>query len=142
MGAPRLGKALDQRLRAGVEEEAADVDFGAAQLIQHRQQVRQRAGGTHIDRDRHAVHAVAAFDADEILQQLGGQVVDAEEARVLQRVQGDRFAGTRDARDEHDGPAGRRGSGLVGHRAALRPAGRGSGPAGGRAMIMSPPLGG
>ena len=63
------------------------ADALVAQLGEHGQQVRQRAGAAHIDRDGDAAVAPLRLEAEEVAQQLGRQVVDAEEPGVLQRMQ-------------------------------------------------------
>jgi hypothetical protein len=69
-----------------------------AQVLDQRQQVRQRAGAAHVHRDRHAGRVALVLQADELAQQLRRQVVDAEEARVFQRMQRHRLARAGDAR--------------------------------------------
>ena len=97
----RLGEAAHQRVRARVEEHRADHDPFAPQLLDQRQQVGQRTGAAHVHRDGDAALRAAVLESQEVAQQLGRQVVDAEEARVFQRVQRDRLAGPGDAGDEH-----------------------------------------
>ncbi len=93
MGTPRLGKAPHQRAGGGVEEDRLHADAFAAQLREQRQQMRQRAGAAHVDGDRDAAIGALALEAQEFAQQLGRQVVDAEEAGVFQRMEGDRLSG-------------------------------------------------
>ncbi len=100
--AARLGEAAHQRVGAGVEEHRAHLDAFVLQALEQRHQARQRAGGAHVHGHRDAAHRAFAFQAQELGQQLGRQVVDAEEAGVLQRVQRDGLAGTGDAGDQHD----------------------------------------
>ena len=91
MGAPRLGKAPHQRGRRRIEKDRLHADAFALQLREQRQQVRQRARAAHVDGDGDAAVAALRLQAQELAQQLGRKVVDAEEAGVFERVQGDRF---------------------------------------------------
>jgi hypothetical protein len=54
--------------------------------------MRQRAGAAHVDGDGDATIAALRLEPEEVAQQLGRQVVDAEEAGVLERVQRHGFA--------------------------------------------------
>ena len=89
MGAPRLREAPDQRGGGRVEKDRLHADAFALQLREQRQQVRQRAGAAHVDGDGDAPIAALRLEAQELAQQLGRQVVDAEESGVLERVQRD-----------------------------------------------------
>ena len=85
----RLGKAPHQRVGGRIQEQHRQRLAALAQLLDLRRHARQRLGAAHVDRDRDPVSPVLALDRDEVCQQFRRQVVDAVEARVLERVQCD-----------------------------------------------------
>ena len=68
------------------------ADAFALQLREQRQQVRQRAGAADVDGDGDAPVAALRWEAQELAQELGREVVDAEEPGVFERVQRHGFA--------------------------------------------------
>jgi hypothetical protein len=123
----RFGKAPQQRIGAGVEEQRADVHALALQVLDQRHQLRQRDGIAHVHGHRHAVGESVMLQSDELAQHLRWQVVDTEEACVFQRVQRHRLARAGNAGDQHHlAPVVRRAGGrtIVGnarHRAPFGP---------------------
>mmetsp|Transcript_15320 Transcript_15320/g.36540 ORF Transcript_15320/g.36540 Transcript_15320/m.36540 type:complete len:376 (-) Transcript_15320:629-1756(-) len=102
VGATGFGEAAHQRFIAGVQEDGAHRHAAGAQLLEQRQHQRQRAGAAHVHRDGDTAFAALLLQLEKVQQQFDRQVVDAEIARVLQRMHGDRLAAARHAGQQHD----------------------------------------
>src|SRR6185369_8316580 len=116
MRAPRLREAAHERRRRRVEKDRLHADAFALQIREERQQVRQRSGAADIDGHCDAALAALCFEADEVAQQLGREVVHTEDAGIFERMQRDGLAGPRNAGDENDLSWG----GIATHDAAFR----------------------
>src|SRR5690348_2897953 len=73
MAAAGLGKALDQRVRLGIEEQHAQVDRSLAQLRDPSRQFLQRWTAAYVHADRNASVAFVRKKIDEAGQQIDRQ---------------------------------------------------------------------
>ena len=90
--APGLGKAAHQRVGARIEEQRTDRHTLVAQLRHQGQEVRQGSRAARVHSDGDAALRALVLEPQELAQQFGRQVVDAEKPRILQRMQRHRLA--------------------------------------------------
>ena len=105
--ATRLGITPHQGIGGGVQKQRLDLDALILQQRELRWQQRQGAGVARIHRNRDPACIVLALQRHKRQQQFGRQVVDAEKARILQRMQRHGFAGARHTCDQNDLQLGR-----------------------------------
>ncbi len=124
---PRFAEPVQQLLVARVEEQHLQVALAAGRKeLEHVAHLAQERAHPHVDAQRHARHPAPLAQRDRLGAEQRGQVVDAEEPEVLQRVQRLRLAGPRQARHDHHGRAGLRAvvlrvaHGAVAHSSSLR----------------------
>ena len=86
----RLLEAPHQRLVGGLEEDERVLDAALVQLVEQLLEAAEVLAAADVADDRHAVDlaALAAEEVDERRHELRRQVVDAEVAGVLERVDG------------------------------------------------------
>ena len=117
----RLAEATEDRLVGGVEEEHVQVAPAAVlERGEDATDLAEERANAHVDAERDARDAAVLAERDGVGRERGRQVVDAEEAEVLERVERGRAPGAGEAGDDDD------------HRLArLGGASRGRGPGGG-----------
>ena len=93
--------ASQQRARRRLEVKHAAVDAAAAQLLDVLRERGQR-GGAGVDAHRGALLARVGEEVDRLEEEIGGQVVDAVIARVLEHVQRDAFSGAGKTADQDE----------------------------------------
>ncbi len=75
--------------------------------MQHVGDLAEEGADADVDAERQARHLSPLAERHRLRRKERGQVVDAEEAEVFQRVQGLRLSGARQAADDdHRGPDG------------------------------------
>ncbi len=100
MAPARLGEAPDQGIVFRVEEEQAQVHTLTFQRGHVFRDELERIAHAGVDAHRDMVVACAAQQLRRLLEQLPREIVDAVVTAVLQGVEGDALAGTREAADE------------------------------------------
>jgi hypothetical protein len=96
---PRLGKASEQRRRVRLEVKHTAVDAARAQSGKVLGQRGQRRTA-RVDAHRDAVVPRLGEEVDHFEQQIGGQIVDAVVAAVLEDMKGDGLARARQAANQ------------------------------------------
>jgi hypothetical protein len=119
VAAARLAEAADEAVVAGVQEEHLHVVPHPAHLVEHPRGLVQEDALARIHHERQVLELPRAGELGELGQQQHGQVVDAEEAHVLQGADGGGLARAGHARDDDD-VLGRSGTHSTSSRRARR----------------------
>ncbi len=102
MRTTRAAEAAQQRLVSGIEEH--HLKLRSARLLERLQNTRgvvQEPTHTHVDAERDAPQPRAAERVERVPHDGRGQVVDAKEAEILERVHRSRFASAAHTRHHH-----------------------------------------
>src|SRR3981081_2493472 len=102
MAPARLGEAPDQGIVFRVEEEQAQVHALTFQRGYVFRYELERIAHAGVDAHCDMLVACTAEQFCRLLEQLPREIVDAGVTAVLQGVEGDALAGTREAADEHE----------------------------------------